>query len=673
MSDTNGSRVRCVAFVGPLGSGKTTLVESLLQATEAIPRKGSITGGNTVGDPSPEARARQMSVEVSISHTEYLGDRWTYVDCPGSLEFSQDMLNAVAIADVAVVVCEPDPARAVTIAPILKALEHRNVPHMIFVNKVDNMNGRVRDLLEALQGLHDSPLVLRQVPIREDEAITGYVDLVSERAYHYKPGEASDLIKIPEASLEREQEARTELLESLADFDDALLEQLLEDAVPSAGEVYDQLSKDLVEGLITPVFLGSANNDGGTRRLLKALRHEAPGPEAAAARNGISGDEPVMQVFKTLHLSHTGKLSLARIWSGEVKDGMTFDGERISGLYHLMGYQLDKLSSAGAGDVVGLGRMDNVQTGDVLAGGSRTAGALETLPPLFGLAVTAKNRNDEVKLSGVMQKLCEEDPSLHLNHNQDTREMVLWGQGDIHLRTAVDRLKSKYNLEITTHQPQVSYKETISKSTKQHSRHKRQTGGHGQFGDVHVEIKPLPRGSGVDFSDSIVGGAIPKQFIPSVEAGVREYASEGPLGFPLVDFQVNLFDGSYHSVDSSDMAFKTAGRLAMSEGIPKCGPVLLEPIYNVSISVPNEYTSKVQRLVTGRRGHLLGFDAKAGWSGWDEVKAQMPQAEMQDLIIELRSLSQGVGTYEMQFDRLQELVGRQADQVVQQRQEAKAS
>lgn len=661
---------RCAVLVGPYLSGKTSLLEALLAACCAIPRQGSVKDGNSVGDAAPEARARGMSVEPNIAHASYMGEPWVFVDCPGSIEFAQDYRNALQVADVAIVVCEADPARALTIAPILKYLDDEDIPHILFVNRMDESTGRVRDLLAALQAHSRRPLVLRQVPIREGERITGYVDLASERAYRYKPGHPSDLIQLPETALAREQEARGEMLEALADFDDGLLEQLLEDMVPETHDIYRTLAKDLQSDLIVPVFLGAAEKSHGVHRLLKALRHEVSDVAHTAGRKTIPPEgEPLLQVFKTLHLAHTGKLSLARIWRGGVKDGQMLTGPRgqarISGLYHMLGANLAKIPQAGPGDIVALGKLESVATGDALTPGDHTAEAPDwpaPLAPVYAMALHAANRNDEVKLSGALQKLVEEDPSLTARHDEDTGELLLSGQGDIHLQIAADRLKGKYNLEVTLARPQVPYKETIRRKAEQHARHKKQSGGHGQFADVKISIEPLPRGSGFQFVDRIVGGAIPRQYIPSVEEGVREFLTHGPLGYPVVDVQVTLLDGQFHSVDSSDMAFKLAARQAMAEGMPACEPVLLEPILAVAIAVPNEFTSKVQRLITGRRGQILGYDARAGWEGWDEVQCYMPQAEIHDLIIELRSATLGVGSYSQRFDHLQELTGRLADQ-----------
>ncbi|MDH3593515.1 MAG: elongation factor G [Rhodospirillales bacterium] len=669
MTTKTVSPPRCAVLVGPYTSGKTTLLEAMLHTAGAIHRKGSIAEGNTVGDSTPEARARQMGVEPNFAHAEYLGEAWSFIDCPGSVELSQESRNALMAADVAVVVAEPEPERALTLAPIFRFLEDYKIPHMLFVNKMEKSNARIKVLLEALQAVSPSPLVLRQVPIRDGEDVTGFVDLVSERAYRYQEGKSSDLIEMPEAVRDREGEARQEMLESLADFDDNLLEQLLEDKVPAPDEVYGQLTEDLRKDLIVPVFLGSAEHMFGITRLLKALRHEGPDPATTAERLGIPiGGALTATVVKTLHQSHTGRLSIARIWHGKIEDGMTLAGERLSGLYHVMGGENQKLSKAGTGDLVALGRLEELQTGDLITAEGRSAGAdmlwPEVKSPVFSLAVAPKNRQDEVKLTTSIAKLIEEDASISLEHNQSTHQMLLWGQGEMHLKLAVERLKSKYNVDVEMAPPLTAYKETIRKGTTQHSRFKRQTGGHGQFGDVQVEINPQPRGQGFEFINKVVGGSIPRNYIPAVEHGVKDYLESGPLGFPVVDVSVTLFDGQYHSVDSSDMAFKTAGRLAMQEGLPNCQPVLLEPIYEVTISVPTDFTNKIHSLVSGRRGQILGFEPKPGWTGWDDLKCYLPQSEIHDLVIELRSLTLGVGSFAWKYDHLQELTGKLADKVI---------
>ncbi|MBD2088541.1 elongation factor G [Microcoleus sp. FACHB-1515] len=648
---------RNVAIVGPYLSGKTTLLESLLSVTGAISRKGRVADRNTVGDASAEARDRQMSVEVNAASTQYGGIHFTFLDCPGSVEFCQETYNALIGVDAAIVVCEPDPARAMTLAPLFQFLDDWEIPHLIFLNKMDRANGNFSETLQALKEVSSRPLVLHQYPIRQGETTTGFIDLVSEEAFQYHPGAPADRIPLPEELRDQEHNARVEMLETLADFDDHLLEELLEEIEPPQDEIIQDLKMELGADLIVPVFIGMADQDFGVRPLLNALLREAPEPEVTADRRKLSGNKPVAQVLKTYSTAQGSRLSLVRVWQGSISDGMTLNGIRIGGLYRLMGQQQQSLQAAEAGSIVALGRMEGIKTGTTLsADGSIDLPRAESLAPVYALAITPEKRNDEVKLSSALNKLLEEDPALFWEQHGDTHEIILWGQGDIHLQVALDRLRRKYNLPMVTHLPQVPYKETIRRTAPSvHGRYKHQSGGHGAFGDVYLEIKPLGRGEGFQFGDRIVGGVVPKQYIPGVETGVREYLVNGPLGFPVVDVAVTLTNGSYHTVDSSEQAFRQAARLAMQEGMRQCEPTLLEPIASIAISVPNEFTSKVLRLINGRRGQVLGYDAKPNWRGWDEVSAHLPQAEMHDLIVELRSLTMGVGSFRWQFDHLQEV------------------
>ena len=677
MSGNSQSTPRVAAIVGPYLSGKTSLMESLLFVAGALPRKGTVKEGNTVGDASLEAKARQMSVEASLAACTYQGEAWTLIDCPGSVEFSQEGAHALMAADIAVVVCDPDPNRALMVAPTLKFLDDHQVPHVVFVNKMEapGSGGKLKDVLNALQQVSERPLVLVEVPIREGDQITGYVDLISEHAYKYEAGKDADLMQMPESVLPEELEARQILLEKLADFDDHLMEELLSDMAPSFEEVSEDMAKDVQADLLVPVFFGSADKDAGVRRLFQALCDEAPRVEATAARLGIpEGKETLVQVIKTVHAQHVGKLSISRVWRGEVVDGTSLAGNRVSGINKLFGSQQLKQPKAGAGEIVALGRMDEVHTSEGLSPSARVELDWPApMQPMLALSLHTVKSGDDVKLSLSLQKLCEEDASLQVEQNAETQERILWGQGEVHLKCALDRLKSRFGLDVNHHPPMVPYRETFTKGTKIHGRHKHQTGGHGQFGDVWFEIKPLPRGSGFVFEERIVGGVVPRNFFGAIEHGVVDWMKRGPLGFPVVDIHVALVDGSYHTVDSSDMAFKTAARIGMSEGAPLCHPVLLEPISEVHIAVPSEFTPKAQRLVTGRRGgQVLGFDARPGWTGWDVVSAYIPQAEMSDVIVELRSLTMGVGSFTWAFHHLQELVGRDADKVVEARKATKA-
>jgi elongation factor G len=590
------------------------------------------------------------------------------MDCPGSVEFQQDGRNAVMGVDAAVVVIDAEIQWPLTLAPILKNLEELGVPTAIFVNKLDKAQGSVGDLIDKLRLFSDRPLVMRHLPLRNGDEVTGYIDLASERAYQYKVNAPSELLDVPNDMIEREQEARYTLLETLADFDDHLMEELLEDITPPKEEVYRDLAVDFQNGEIVPVFLGSAESDNGVHRLLKALRHETPEVSVTAERLGLDADGPaIAQVLKTYHTAHGGKLSVVRVLRGAIEDGDHMSGDRVSGINSMLGADTKKMLKAVAGDTVALGRMEDAKTGDSLVpkGSADVDLPKANIPmPIYGQAIAVANRNDEVKLTGAIGKLIDEDQSITLAMNQDTHELILWGQGEMHLHIALDRLKNRYGLEVTTQPPGVPYKEAIRKSMTQRGKFKRQSGGHGQFGDVVLDIKPLPRGTGFEFNQTIKGGSVPKQYIQSVEAGVKDYLVKGPLGFPVVDVSVTLTDGSYHSVDSSDLAFRTAGRLAMSEAMPQCKSVILEPILNVNITIPSDFTSKVNGVISSRRGQILGFNGKEGWTGWDIVQAHIPQSEVHDLIIDLRSLSHGVSSFTWEFDHLTELVGKEAEQVL---------
>ena len=677
MSDSVSDSVaemRNVALVGPSLGGKTTLLESMLFAAGAIDRKGSVKEGNTVGDHAPEARERAMSTEVSAAHASFEGVGLNLLDCPGSIELQAEARGALMGVDAAVVVYEPALERTATLAPIFRFLEENRIPHIVFINKMDRTAVAMRDLVPAMQEVSATPLLIAQVPVREGEEVTGYVDLLTRDAYAYRPGAASDAIAMPEAVKAREEEARTMMLETLADFDDDLMMQLLEDETPSVAEVQTHLRQAFADSAIAPVLIGAAERENGVRRLLHEIVAWTPPPRSAAERHGLTG-AAAAQVLKTFNTQHGGKLSLVRVWRGTLKDGESVNGERIGGIYRMMGAAQEKIAAASAGDVVALARLDKARTGDTLLAGSAPPEddacypRAAPLPRLYGLAIHAAKRNDEVKMATALQRIHEEDPSLEPEQDAGLNQLVLWGQGDMHLQIAFARLAQRYGVEIASSRPRVPYREAIRKATTQHGRFKRQTGGSGMFGDVQIDIRPLPRGSDFQFTNAVTGGNIPRQYIPAVEAGVKEYLERGPLGFPVVDVAVKVFDGKYHDVDSNEMAFKLAARVAMSEGMPQCAPVLLEPIVKVTVHAPSAATSRVQQLVTGRRGQLLGFEPREGWKGWDSVTAHMPQGETQDLIGELRSLTQGAGSFTVAFERLQELTGREADRIVQERRE----
>jgi elongation factor G len=636
---------RSVALIGPYGCGKSTLFDALMAAAGAAVRR---TG---------DSRKHAASIEVRLGHCSFLGDRWSIVDCPGSVEFAYEAEAALAAVDFAIVVCEPSATKISSVPLLFKLLEKFQLPHLVFVNKIDTLAGSFDELLTALQAHSKFPLAPRQFPIREGEAVIGYIDVVRGQAYRYRTNQSAEAMELPADLREPEKQAFDGLTEVLADQDDALLEKLIEEVAPTSAEIYQNLHKDQASGTIVEVLLGSAAQGQGIFPLWKTLRHDVPDSIETAARRGIAASgEPLVQIFKTVQ---AGKLSYGRIWRGPLNDGATFDGVRVGGLHRFTGSEQIRVQEADAGELVALGRLDSVATGAVLG----TPAATESLtfptspPPVFALAIMAKDRKDDVKLPGALQKLVSEDPALGVVHDQETGETLLTGQGDIHLNTALERLATNYNLQIATSAPKIAFKETIKRKVLQHSRLKRQTGGHGQFADVKLEIEPRHRGEGFLFIDKIVGGAVPRQYIPAVREAAEEAMQKGPFGHPVVDVAVTLVDGTFHSVDSSDMAFRTATRLGISEGLAKAEPVLLEPIEHVTVSVPNTSTAAAQRLLTGRRGQILGYAERPGWPGWDDVEALVPAAELHDLITQLRSETQGLGHYRRRFDHLAEARG----------------
>ena len=672
---------RLIAIVGPFQSGKTSLLEGILARGGALARQGSVREGTSIGDTSAEARGHAMSVESNVASVDYMGDRMTFFDCPGSVEFIHDMRYALPVCDVAIVVCEADPRKVPALQVILRELEELGVPRILFLNKIDQAVGSLRETLEMLQPASRSPLLLRQIPVWENGVATGFIDLALERAFVYREAAPSTVVEMPAGAIPEEKQARYSMLEKLADYDDALMEQLISDIEPPKDRVFDDLARELRGGNVVPVLMGSATGGHGVTRLLKAVRHESPAVATTRARLGI--DEkgpPLAQVIRTVHTAHGGKLSLARVLRGAFTDGATVTNsrgveERIGGLARLMGATSSKVSRAEEGDTIAFARLDDLATGDRFCEGKVAPEPAElppAPPPTQAFAIHVKDRKDEVRLASALAKLCEEDHALSFVQDAEMSELKLYGQGEMHLRVTSERLADRFGVTIQTQKPAVAYRETIRDTVTVRGRHKKQSGGHGQFGDVVVEVAPRERGEGFAFTERVHGGSVPRQYFSSVEAGAKDATTKGPLGFPVVDISVTLVDGSYHTVDSSDMAFRAAARIALDEALGKARPVLLEPILSVTIYVPSDALARASALVSARRGQILGFEPRQGWKGWEALRALIPEAEIGDLIVELRSATAGVGAFETKFDHLAELTGKPAEQVIATRQRATA-
>jgi elongation factor G len=661
------SRLRNVAIVGTHHSGKTTLVEAMLATCGAVSRRGSIGDGTTTTDFEPECIEHLQSTCVGFAYTACGEIELNLVDCPGFVDFFEETKTAMLAADAAIVVIEPDPARIAQAQALLDFIEAHKLPHLFFINKMDRPGADFFGTLGALQQAYGFHVVAQHIPIGAGETYRGFVDLAENTAFLCEGTEHKET-PVPAELSATVAEQRTKLLEALGDFDDHLLEELLEGIEPSRDEIRKDLCEDCSHDQIIPVLTGSGLTGGGLRALIEAIARELPSP-AAEPRHDAAGrivaPDPkgpvVAQVCKTFVHPQSGKLSVVRIFSGTITpDTQLVDASRSatparhSGIYRLQGKRQDPVKAAVAGSIVALGRLDGVATGATLT----TGGANVTMPsvqpaePVFALAIRPKDKLDEAKLSQMLARLIDEDPALRVGRAEFTNELQLLGSGEIHVKTATERLSRKYHLELETGQPAIPYRETITGSTEVHSRYKHQTGGHGQFGDVWLRIEPRPRGHGVTFEEKVVGGVVPRQFFPAVEKGVREALLHGPkAGFPVADLHVTLYDGAYHAVDSSEASFKTAASMAIRDGLPKCNPVILEPIVHLEILVPTPYASTIVAQLTAKRGQILSYDAVEDRPGHEKVLALVPQVELGRYITELRTASQGLGTFTWRHER----------------------
>ncbi|MBS2000262.1 MAG: elongation factor G [Cyanobacteria bacterium SZAS LIN-5] len=658
--------IRNVAFIGINRSGKTSLVESILFLTGAISRRGKIQDGTMTMDYEPESISRQISTQVSVAHTTYKNVTLNILDCPGFVDFNEETRLALLGVDAAVFVVEPDAHKLIQMDHLLRFTEKIGISRMVFINKMDKPDLDFIETLTALKNFPGTktprPLAPLQYPIGSGTSFSGYVDVLRKEGFKYGAQGKPEKGDIPADVQDEVIVSREKLIESLADTDDVLLEQVLEGNEASIETLENDLKNAVKSGTIVPILVGSAHTDQGVFSLLDAIIALCPDPLEREYRDQsnrnieIQANGPVIaQVLKTYIHPQSGKLSVARIITGTVRaDSQLIDvsrngeKERVGGLYSISGKKHDSAGNAGPGSIIAIARLETARTGDTLVSEreNRIMPVPELIPPLYSLAIAPKNRNDETKISAHLAKLVEEDPLLIVDRDPDTHEYCLYGQGEVHLTVARQRLERKYHIALDTSRPQIAYRETIQTSAEAHGRHKKQTGGKGQFGDVYLKIQGVERGSGNKFTESIVGGAVPRQYIPGVEKGVFEALGKGPLaGFPVVDVAVNLFDGSYHDVDSDEMSFRMAAILAMREGLSKAHPVILEPITEVKIFVPSAFTSGVLGQMNGLRGHILGYGPDVTRQGWDEISAHVPQGELWDYIIELRTLSQGLGYY----------------------------
>ncbi|WP_209425885.1 elongation factor G [Pararhodobacter sp. SW119] len=632
--------MRCITVLGPSQSGKSTLVQHL----------AALDGG----------RGTSETMEpLTMTTFEYLGEPWCALDLPGGSEYAALAQGALMASDAAVLVAPADPEAAMLAAPWLRVIEASGTPCFLFVNKMDATTARVRDIVSELQGYSNHSIVLRQIPIREGETVVGAVDLISERAWRYRDGQQSALVRMPAGPVaEREAEARGELLEQMSEYDDALLEELIEDREPATGALYAIARRELSENVLIPAFLGAAERSNGVNRLMKALRHEAP--DAGRLRERLGGARAV--AFQAEIRKHLGKVVAIRALEDGMAIGQTLAGGNLGGL---------QKPGGGAGGPMAAGEVALAVKSDHLGAGlplrpdtalPRPDWAAGHTPMLTRVLIPGSER-DEVRLSAALSRLAECDPFLRHETEDETGQPVLRTQGPQHLRRVLAVLETGFGLTVTTREPQVPWRETISGRAEVRYRHRKQTGGAGQFADVALIIEPLPRGEGFRFSETVKGGAVPRNYIPSVAEGAEDAMDRGPLGFPVIDISVTLTDGKHHAVDSSDHAFRTAGRMGTREGLTQAGPLLLQAIERIDIHVPSACSGALVSLISGLKGQVLGFDRDPDQRGWDLFRATLPATARDDLLGQLAGVTQGTAWLEASFDHFEEVYGREADAI----------
>ena len=654
---------RCITIVGPSQSGKTTLMESILHICNESHQKNPIKNTNTSSDQLTD----EQKINLNISNIQFMDEKFTFIDCPGSNEFINEFLQVAKVSDLSIIVIEPVKEKFLSLVPYFYYLNKMNIPHILFINKVDNFNFDIKELLGGIQEYSQCPLVIRQIPIRENGKIIGATDVIHERAYAYEKDKPSQIVKIPDQLSSTRIEMREKVLEILADFDDNLMEKIIEDIPTSTEEVYENLKKDIAANKIVEVLTGSAENETGIRRLLKSIRHDCPTHLETIKRNEIkiTNVSSCIQVFKTNFVPHRGKQSIVRVWSGELREGGTFhDNIRLQGLLTFKGKVLEKISSVEAGDILSLSRIESINTGDIVIDKEKEIKKDPKLAvppqPIFAKAIRTVKREDDVKLSESLKEILETDFSYIIERNTITQQLLVWGQGEIHLRVLFNKLKNNYNIQIEEEKVNFSFQETIQDSISDHiTTHKKQSGGAGQYARIVVDVKPLPRGEYFKFESKIVGGVIPKTYIPSVEKGCKDSMQKGPLGFPVTDLHVILKDGKTHDVDSNSNSFLIAGIKAVRETLQNCKPILLEPYHKVNFLVPSININNIYTLVTSKRGMIKENQQKEGWPGFEVLEAEMPGCEILNLIIEVKSLTEGLGSFEHNFERMQIIQNKQ--------------
>jgi elongation factor G len=682
--------IRNIALVAHGGAGKTSLAEAMLFDAGVIKRLGRIDEGNTALDFEPEEIKRTSSISTGFHQVNWKKHAITLMDTPGDQNFFSDTKTCLQAADAAVVVIDAVDGTKVQTEIGWEFLDSFGLPRAVFINKLDRERADFMRTFEEAKNLFQPKLIILQLPIGAEAAFKGVVDLIGQKAYLYGEDGKGKAAEIPAEMAEAAAAERERLIENIAEADDALVERYLEGETLSEEELRAALRKGVIARTFVPVLCGSATANIGVDLLLDFVAASMPSPLDAAPRVGkdpAGGGEVERRpdpdapfsalVVKTITDPYAGRLTIFRIFSGTIgADGAFYNAkkevrERYNQLLVILGKEQKPIAGAGPGAIVAVAKLKETSTGDTLCDEANKIlfQAVEPMPTLISYALSAKNKGDEDKVFTSLSRLLEEDPSLRIDRLAETKEIILHGLGQIHIETTVERLRRKFNVEVQLNIPKVPYRETIKKKVRVQGRHKKQTGGHGQFGDCWVQIEPLPRGKGFEFVDAIVGGAIPRQYIPAVEKGIVESAARGVIaGFPCVDFKATVDDGSYHAVDSSEMAFKIAGSLAFKKAAEQADPVLLEPVMKVTVIAPDEFMGDIMGDLNSRRGRVLGMES----AGKNQViNAYVPMAEFQTYAPDLRSMTGGRGIYRMEFSHYDEVPAHIAAKVIEAANKAK--
>jgi elongation factor G len=680
MAHESPKRIRNVALVGHRGSGKTSVNEALLFTAGAVNRLGSVADGTTVSDSAPDEKAREMSISASLSSFRWEDRKVNLIDTPGDPSFVADALCALRVCESAVFVVNGVMGAEVSTSRLWERASDLGLARVLFVNMLDRERADFFRSLESLKQAFGQHVVATEIPIGSEHELEGLIDLIDMKAYRYD-GDGRDNcseIPIPDDLADRAQEMREKLMDEVAEVSDDLMERYLEGEEISHDETVTALKTGVTEGKLFPVTCGAATRNLGINRLLDAFVEDLPSPakKGAVELDGatLEPDETkdtVAFVFKTLADPYAGRLNLFRVYQGslghdsQVLNTRAHVKERIGQLLVPQGKDTEQADEFGPGDIGAVAKLKETRAGDVLAENDvELALALPAMPrPVMAFAIEAKAKGDEEKMGQALRRLQEEDPTIDFHRDDQTGEQILAGLTQVHVEVIVDRMKERFGVEVELHQPHVPYREAIKTAAKSHARYKKQTGGRGQFADCHIEIEPNDQGAGFEFVNAIKGGVIPGGFIPAVEKGVREAMNAGVVaGFPVQDVRVRLFDGQHHSVDSSEMAFKIAGSMAFKDAMENAQAVLMEPIMEVTVTVPEASVGDVIGDLNSRRGRPLGMDPKGGVT---EVKAEVPMAEMLSYAPDLRAITGGQGDYTMELARYEEIPAHIAQSVVQ--------